>query len=134
MNKRVFNFCVLGIFLVSIVLWIVAKAVEEFYFNAWHLFGLLLTGCGILYEVAAIISRQAEPRARALFNIIGGVLLVVGSVLFGVAYQLAWYYIVGIAAVLAIVSVMIRVACKFGKWVRATIIPGTEPPATEKIF
>ena len=85
MNKRVFNFCVLGIFLVSIVLWIVAKAVEEFYFNAWHLFGLLLTGCGILYEVAAIISRQAEPRARALFNIIGGVLLVVGSVLFGVA-------------------------------------------------
>ncbi len=132
MNKRVFNFCVLGIFLVSIVLWIVAKAVEEFYFNAWHLFGLLLTGCGILYEVAAIISRQAEPRARALFNIIGGVLLVVGSVLFGVAYQLAWYYIVGIAAILAIVSVMIRVACKFGKWDQGDNHPGNGTPGDKE--
>lgn len=116
MNKRVFNFCVLGIFLVSVVLWIVANAVEEFYFNAWHLFGLLFTGCGVLYEVSAIVSRQAEPRVRAVFNIVGGLLLTVGSVLFGVAYRLAWYYVVGIAVVLIIASVMIRVACGFGKW------------------
>lgn len=116
MNKRVFNFCVLGIFLVSVVLWIVARAVEEFYFNTWHLFGLLFVGCGILYEVSVIVSRQAEPRVRALFNIIGGLLLAVGAVLFGVAYGLAWYYIVGIAVVLLIASAMIRVACGFGKW------------------
>ena len=80
-------------------------------------------------ESAAQPTRHKHGKRTA---VIGGVLLVVGSVLFGVAYQLAWYYIVGIAAVLAIVSVMIRVACKFGKWDQGDNHPGNGTPGDKE--
>ncbi len=116
MNKRVFNFCALGIVLVAVVLWVVAMAVKEFNFNLLHMFGLIGAGCGILFEVTAVISRNTPARYRALLNIGGGIFLVAGAVLFGIAYKLAWFYVVGMAVVLAVLSIAIRVACGFGKW------------------